>query len=211
MQSINNNCLGFKLAVNVPSSVEEFDQMAKKTGAALLSATMNVVYRSWNNQFRAAFASFIETQTGIKRLTEVVKNKDGSDKIDAEGNVVEKYTETEADYVDRAFAHLVHTEKKAATVEALQAAYAEDAQRIADGIAFDPSESEKAPAGPKKPAKKNLAIAEDLVKRGRLEEVAAKLAAYLGHPIEATVEAVALAIGEKAKVDAERAAAEFLA
>lgn len=210
MQTITNASLGFKLNLSVPSTVEEFDNLAKKEGACLTSATMNVVYRSWNNQFRAKFAEFIESATSIKRITEVVLGKDGQPKKDADGEVVEKYNETEAVYIDRVMAQLVH-DGKAATVEAALSSYAADAQRIADGIAFDPSETEKAPAGPKKPSKKYLAVAEEIEKRGRLAEMAEKLATYLGHAVDADLNSVALAIGEKVRVDAEKAANEFLA
>lgn len=206
MQNIVNSTLGFKVNVAVPSTVEEYDQLAGKAGAALESANMNVVYRSWNNQFREAMSDHLAAVTSIKRETEIVLNKDGSQKIDEETKQpVERYTETAADHVDRVFATLVK-DGKAASVEAATHAYSTDAQKIADSISFDPAERQPKATGPKKVAQKWIALATEIATRGEavVSALATKLSEKLGLPVEPTVESLARAIAE----DQRRIAAE---
>ena len=104
MVSKQVNTLGFELNVNVPDTIAEYDNLAKKQGAALESAVLNVLYRSVFAKFRQQFAEAVENNTGIERLTEPtgkkVKNEDGSES--SEDQV--RYTETEKVYFDRACA-----------------------------------------------------------------------------------------------------------
>lgn len=60
-----NKTLGFELSVTVPDSVEDFDKLAGKPGAALTEAINNVIYRGWNNDFRATFLERVEKETKV--------------------------------------------------------------------------------------------------------------------------------------------------
>lgn len=212
MKNITNNCLGFKVNVSVPESVDEFDKLAGKSGAALESATMNVVYRSWNNFFREKFSEHLAQATKIARKTEVVLDKENNPKKDDEGAEILRYTETAAEHVDHVFATLVK-EGKAADVASAQAAYAADAQLIADSITFDPAEREPASKGPKKVGKKWIEAATEAEARGILATAAEKLTAKLGYPVPADIPSVAAALAEKSRRDqaeADRKAREEL-
>lgn len=203
--------LGFNLNFNVPSTVEEYDTLAKKVGACLDSAVMNVIYRSVFAKFRSTFADAIENNTGITRLTEPTgkKVKDEAGNETAEDAV--RYTETEKKYFDRVCATLVQ-DKAFESVEAAAASFATLAQTTIDSIVFDPSESEAAPAGPKKLAKAYIAVAEKALAAGKLEALAETLATKLGNwKVEATVDSVARAVSEdqRRKREAQKLDTEY--
>ena len=191
--------LGFDLTYAVPATVHDYDHLAKKEGACLDSAVLNVIYRSVFAKFRSAFLDAVVNNTGIERPTEVVKNKDGTVKTEGEGDEkveVTRYVNTEKVDFDLICAKLVQ-EKKFASVEAAAASFKDLAQRTIDGIAFDPSETEKAPAGPKVVAATYTKIAQKASDTGKLESLAATLAAKLVNwKVEATVDSVARAISE---------------
>lgn len=211
MVSKQVNTLGFELNVNVPDTIAEYDNLAKKQGAALESAVLNVLYRSVFAKFRQQFAEAVENNTGIERLTEPtgkkVKNEDGSES--SEDQV--RYTETEKVYFDRACAELVRNGQFAST-EAAAASFASLAQETIGSIAFDPSESEKAPSGPKKVAKAYVTLAEKAAASGKLAALASQLGSKLGNwKVEATVDSVAKAIAEdqRRKREAQKLDAEY--
>ena len=211
MVSKQVNTLGFELNVNVPDNVAEYDNLAKKQGACLESAVLNVLYRSVFAKFRQQFAEAVENNTGIERLTEPtgkkVKNDDGSDSDEDQV----RYTETEKVYFDRACAELVKA-GQFSSVEAAAASFASLAQETIASIAFDPSESERQPAGPKKVAKAYTVLAEKAAAAGKLESLAAQLASKLGNwKVEATVDSVAKAIAEdqRRKREAQKLDAEY--
>lgn len=213
------NSLGYDLVIQVPETIHEYDTLAKKVGAALESAIMNVVYRGVNNKFRAAFALAVENNTGIERATVTVMKADGSGpKLDDDGEPITKYAkevDTEGKYLDLVFATLVaqkldengeETSTPFESVEAAAAAFAPLAQSIIagdgtennPGIAFDPTEKERVPGGPKKVAKAYIKLAEDAKAKGKLESLAQQLQDKLGAlwKVEATVESVARAVSE---------------
>jgi len=195
VQSVST--LGFELNYNVPSSVEEYDTLAKAVGACLESGINNVVYRSVLAKFRSKFSEALENNTGIKRKTELVLDKDGNPKKDEDGNEVERYVETEKDHFQRVCAELVKA-GSFASIEAAAASFHADAQSLIDTIVFDPSEPEKSSSGPKKVAKAYIAYATDMEKAGNLPILANKLREKLGSTwkIEDTVDSVARAIAE---------------
>jgi hypothetical protein len=211
MVSKQVNTLGFELNVNVPDNVAEYDNLAKKQGACLESAVLNVLYRSVFAKFRQQFAEAVENNTGIARLTEPtgkkVKNDDGTESDEDQV----RYTETEKVYFDRACAELVKS-GQFASVEAAAASFASLAQQTITSIAFDPSESEKTPSGPKKVAKAYTVLAEKAAAAGKLEALASQLASKLGNwKVEATVDSVAKAIAEdqRRKREAQKLDAEY--
>ena len=203
--------LGFNLNVSVPESIAEYDQLAKKSGAALESATLNVLYRSTFAKFRSQFATAVENNTGIDRLTEVVLGKDGQPKKDEDGSEVTRYVETEDKYFKRVLAQLV-TDGKFASVEAAAASFGQLAQDTIASIAFDPSEQEREPVQPKKVAKAYVTLAEKAQANGKLESLATSLATKLANwKVEATVDSVAKAIAEdqRRKREAQKLDAEY--
>lgn len=213
MVSKTVSSLGFDLSVNVPDTVEAYDTLAKKQGACLESAVLNVLYRSVFAKFRSAFADAVENNTGITRETEAVLGKDGQPKIDEETKEpVTRYTETEDKYFKRACAELVK-DGQFESVEAAAASFLSLAQSTIAGIAFDPSESERQPSGPKKIAKAYITLATQAQEKGKLDTLASQLQDKLGATwkVEATVDSVARAISEdqRRKREAQTLAGEY--
>mgnify|MGYP001305478137 CR=1 FL=1 len=208
MKETNINSLGFELKAQVPDSVEEYDNLAKKQGACLESAVNNVLYRSVLADFRAQFCEAVENNTGIKRATEPTgrksKNEDGTEED------ILRFTETEAVYFKRVCAELVsngtHT-----SVEAAAASFASLAQGIISNIVFDPSERERQPSQPKSVAKKYLNIAQEWVDAGQTERRVEQMRAKLGDTwkVEGTVESLARAIAEDQRRKAAAVKSEY--
>ena len=99
-----------------------------------------------------------------------------------------------------------------ASTEAAAASFASLAQETIGSIAFDPSESEKAPSGPKKVAKAYVTLAEKAAASGKLAALASQLGSKLGNwKVEATVDSVAKAIAEdqRRKREAQKLDAEY--
>ena len=63
----------------VPSSSEEYDEMAGEVGACLTSATDNAIYRGYLPKFREAFVTAVEAETGIARNFETKETKAGKE------------------------------------------------------------------------------------------------------------------------------------
>jgi len=211
MVSKQVNTLGFELNVNVPDSIGEYDSLAKKQGAALESAVLNVLYRSVFAKFRSQFAEAVENNTGIERETEPTGKKVKDENGNETGEDAVRFSETEKVYFDRVCAELVKSGKHA-SVEAAAASFAGLAQETIGSIAFDPSESEKAPTGPKKVAKAYVTLAEKAQAAGKLDALASQLASKLGNwKVEATVDSVAKAIAEdqRRKREAQKLDAEY--
>lgn len=166
MQTTQVRSLGYKaLPLSVPASVEEFDQLAKRSGAALDEANKNVIYRSTLAEFRDSFLhgydavkdeagnvvtdgfEGIEKRTGIERKTKVKK----PEVKDADGKVTQQevlaFDETEEDYYDRVLASLV-SKGDYASIDAARASFEPLAIQVLGSIAFDPSKTERK-AGPR--------------------------------------------------------------
>ena len=199
MQDLKAKSLGMDFTIQVPSSVEEFDQLAGREGATLDEAINNVLYRSFHAEFRPTFLhgseelgiEGIEKQTGIERRTKVVTPA----KTDEAGKVTEDeviaYDESEANYFKR-----VCAEKGVESTH-----FQPYAQEVASLLKFDPKKAPRQSSGPKKVAKQYLDAAAQIEKEGRLETSAANLQSKLSTPestwvVEATVESVARAISE---------------
>lgn len=210
MQDIKVNSLGYKeLVYSVPSSVEEFDRLAKAVGACLNEGIRNVLYRSSLASFRDGFLHGIaadgdkpeikglDALTGIERKSKVTKPevKDADGKITQEE--VTAWDEKEEEYANRVFATLA-SNGTFPSIDAARAAYAPHAQAVLTAIVFDPAKTERASAGPKKTPKTYLSIAEEIVKMaGDLATGIAKFEAKTGRKVaEATVEALARAVWE---------------
>jgi len=216
---IEVNSLGYALKHTVPSTVHEFDRLAGKEGAALDSAIYNVEYRGTLASFRENFVDWLANQTGIERPTEAVLNKDGTPALDEDKEPKYRYVNTEAKDEALIIATVakdgLQTESGLVTfasIEAVKAHFASDAQRHLDAIAFDPAESERKPTAPKKVAKQYVTLAQSAHDKGTIVAFAAKLAEILGDwKVEPTVDSVAKAIAEdqRRKREAKNLSAEY--
>jgi len=176
------NSVGVVARFNVPETIEEFDQSAKRAGAVLDEAIDNIAYRTCLAEFREALVSKLE------EATEIIRTSVNTDKKDRDGDPVVKYTETEQQYVKRVMATGLIT--------------IEEVQKIADAIStsivFDASARERKAPTPKKTNKKWLAIAQAIIDKGdkAVGHVSQKLAKSLGHPVGGSLEELAKAIAE---------------
>lgn len=210
MQTSSVKCLSHSnLNYDVPSSVEEFDRLAGREGAALDEANKNVLYRAVLNQARYAYLhgldedkekgtpaiEGLEQLTGVERATKVTKPevKDADGKITQEE--VTAWDETESNYEQRVFATLV-SEGKFPSVDAAIANYRELMQNVLNALNFDPKKQERQSAGPKKTPKMYIGIADALIERcaGSVEDAVARFNAKTGLSIPATKEALAKGI-----------------
>lgn len=200
MKQIQVKCLGIRYPHEVPETTEEYDALAGKQGAALESATSNVIYRSSNAVFRRELASLVEDSTGIERKTEQtgtktvkVKGEDG-EVTETEEPIVE-YSETEKTYFDR-----VCDELGLETEEAKQAKFADEIEQAAAKATFDPTQREASAGGKSRRAKKRYRTFVETVLEEKGEEVFENLRASLSDKLEREIpaesEAVALAMQE---------------
>lgn len=137
MKQVNIPSCGVQCRVSVPESVEEFDTLAKRTGACLDEAINNVIYRGVLADFRDALVTAVIGKTGIARTSEPEKN--GKKKED--GSPVMVFTESEGKYLDRAVS-------ASGLSEADFQAIADEVCGSVDAsgqpvITFDPSERER--------------------------------------------------------------------
>lgn len=213
MQSATIRCLSFNdLSYSVPSTVEEFDKLAQRSGAALDEANKNVLYRAVLNQARYGFLHGIEEvkdgenviqsvivgleeSTGIERKTKVTKPevKDADGKITQEEVTI--WAETESDFEDRVYATLVK-DGKFPSIEAAAASYRSLMQDVLNALPFDPKKQERQTSGPKKTPKTYFGIADALIERcaGNVEDAVARFNAKTGQSIDANRDALAKAI-----------------
>lgn len=176
------------LPVLVPESVEEFDLLAKKPGAALDEAIANVIYRGFLAEFRGEFVSDLEDVL-IKEFPEHAELKrktikTGKTKKLADGTEEEvlKYDEAELEYVRRALGVLA-TLRNVPVVEisafqSLADAVLAKTEEVDDGnggkitvplIRFNPLRNEPKERGPKVVPKMYIKAAEGIIAAGKVE------------------------------------------
>lgn len=169
MKKTEYSSLGLKVNFLTPETVDEFDKLAGKAGACLAEGTNNIVYRVSLAEFRDTFLhGRKESKTvvdgkevvlpaikGIDDLTGIARKelpvlKDGKPVV-KDGVAVTAYDpeDSEAKYFKRVCA------EKGVEPASFQA----HADLVAAAIAFDPSATERAPAGPKKLAQKYKDVA----------------------------------------------------
>lgn len=185
MKNATVSSLGFDLNKQVPESVAEYDQLARRPNAALEDAVDSCLYRGTFAEFRSLFLHGcdeddsgpalvgVDKQTGIDRLTKVTKN--------AKGEEVEVWDESEAVYWKRVVAT-----KFGGDIEAAVREFQSHAQAAMDRAAFDPSVKERKAAGPKTIAKTYIAIAKQAVADGKGQRLADLLAGHLGRAVALT-------------------------
>jgi hypothetical protein len=171
---------GFEITLHVPSSIEIYDKLAKKTGQCLQDAILNTVYRGSLAEFRGNFCEAVEKETQIARKTKPTGKKD------SEGADIEVYDETEGEYFNRVLAESGKTREHFTPL----------ANTIASAIVFDPSATERKAPGPKKVAKAYIAAAQTLIDKGAAHAAAAKLSSLLGREVLPTLESLSGAISE---------------
>lgn len=173
----------------IAESIEEFDKLAGKEGAALAQANKQELYHGSFADIRSKVAELLKKE-GHER--EAVSTEDRTT-VDEEGNettesVVTKW-ETEAKFFDRICAE---QGVEPSHFEAL-------IQKAADSVPFDPSVKERS-AKAKKVGKTHLEAAQTIADQGALETVAEKLAEKLDIEIDVSnpdtaIENLARAIG----------------
>lgn len=104
MKNNKVSMLGLELLVAVPETIEEFDTLAGKPGAALASAIANEIYRGVLTEARSEFCGLLEDYSGIPRATK--ESGRTRKKDDGSTEPVLVFAETEADYVKRVIAEL---------------------------------------------------------------------------------------------------------
>jgi hypothetical protein len=216
------------ISYNIPESVEEFDQNAKRVGACLDEACTNIILRANNAVYRDGFLhgfsvtepdpadptkfvqrviyAGLEAETGIVRATTErelqSKNADGSAKTTT------VFAESEETYWKRVRAQLVANGTYANDAEVL-AHYTPIANEIAAAIPFDASETERKAPQPKTASKELLATAQQIIDAGKAEKVAKYLGKKLGREVGLTVDALALAMRDDLRAEEEVKKAKF--
>lgn len=157
-----NTTLDCTFPVKVPSTADEFDQMAGRKGACVEEAIRNIIYRSVNHEFRAKLCAKLEEHTGIPRETKTVGEGDSART---------EYTETEKKYKARLILN-GHVDQEKCQIFA---------NEIAKEIKFDPSPTKRR-GGPTKEIQVAAESILNAIEMGQStpDIVSAKIAAKLG-------------------------------
>jgi len=209
--------LGYEISVLVPSTVEQYDKLAGRSGSCLESAVMNVIYRSVLAEFRDTFTEKLAAATGIERRTVdtgkkrkvKTENADGSITETEEAILVWDDTDSEAQFTKRVIATLMS--RNGTSEEETYASFQELASSVAAGILFNPAERVAASAGPKKIAKQYLDAATAIIAKGAAEAVAAKLSALLNRAVASDLNSLAAAISDDQRRKAKELANSYTA
>lgn len=159
--------LGLKVNIKgIPTTAEEFDELAKRQNACLDEAVKNTLYRGTYSDIREELCEKIAEVHGIAR-----KMKPGKVRTDGTPGA-EVPDETEADYIARAAARLDEAEGLNADNGKGVARF----QPIADelDVTFDPSAKERK-AGEGRIAKVYLEAADTILASGKAQNAVDKL------------------------------------
>lgn len=188
MKEVRYPTLGkLTLPTLIYDSIEEADTAAGKVGAVLESANDNWHYRGSAATGRDIITEFLEEETNIERQSEPLKNKDGSPKLDKEGNQVFQYTEKQTKYVDRV------CQAKGWTTEAGEPDLSQFQSKIDElcrnlpgengtvsALAVDSKARERKPTAPKKLAAKYLEGAKRIVAGTKWDKFVKDAEKFLG-------------------------------
>lgn len=190
MNRISVSTLGFDLTREVPSTVDEYNALApKRTNPVLEDAVDNILYRNTFADFRSKFLDALEKQTGIGRINH--------------GTEEEPQWESDARFMKRIIAQQV---MDGSTEAAFRASVLPLAQQCMDAAPFNPAERESTGTGPTI-GKRDLALAAQVIKDGKANVVASKLAGILGRDVAVDEKSLARAIADNRRALA--AAAEL--
>jgi hypothetical protein len=209
MQNVTVNTLDFDLNYSVPETPEEFDQRAKQQGACVKEASNNVLYRVTFAEFRDLYTERLEKETGIERLTKVVKPEQRNEAGEITQEEVVAWDESEKKYANRVYAQLV-ADGKFPTIEAARASFLPLAQKTIDSIPFDPSVAERT-SGPKKTPKTYVEVAQAIIDQGGAEKAATKLSGLLGRAVTPDLDSLARAVWDDQKRQKAQLAAGYAA
>lgn len=100
--------LGLVAPIEVPTTVAEFDKLAKREGACLEEAVNNVIYRGVLAQLRDVFlhgqdedkAAGQPAFAGFEQVTKVARKTKPTGRKDKDGAEILTYDETEAEYFE---------------------------------------------------------------------------------------------------------------
>ena len=174
METKQFKSLDLQWPLSIPTTVEEYDELAKRPGACLADAIQQTVYHSTLGDVRARFCEVLDEDLR-KQGIEVPWD---SGKKDSEG---ESILLNEGAWINKV---LATTGKKITDFSHLQALVLEDrilkdekgAESIVEGVRFDPSGATRK-GGPPKVSKKALAAANEIITKAgkRAKEIASKL------------------------------------
>ena len=160
--------LGHQFRINVPSSVEENDKLAKREGATLKAAVDHEVFHGTLGDIREAFCELIEEASGIKRMEVTTDNADGS-----EGKTTKESPAT--------FYNRVCAEKD---LNPTSEPFAEQAKRLSVGgdkeVPYDPSATERKAGKPPKLPNEYRIFAAQLIESKQIPLFAKRYAKVCG-------------------------------
>lgn len=223
MKQVQITSLGLKLNTNVPETAAEYDQLAKKENACVDSAVNNTLYRSTLAEFRYNFLhglkpvgiegdeNYVPGLLGVEETTGIERRTRETGKFKGEGESKEAvivWDETEGDFFKRVCAELVKADSHA-SIDAAMLSFAPLGQQHLDAIPFDPSETERKEAGPKKIAKVYVDTAQKLIDAGKAESAAAKLSELLKITVTPDLGGLSAAIAEDQRRKKLAVAAEY--
>lgn len=132
MATYETNTLGYKIKLNGPGSVEEYDKKGGKDGLCLEDAVDNTIYRSTLPDVQDKFGEYLESMFGKRQVnveaTEAAKKR--SKTPDKVKDTLETWTR-------------FHNRVTAGLDDAAKAELQTKIQEIADGIEVDPSPSKR--------------------------------------------------------------------
>lgn len=165
---------GLKFTCATPTTVDEFDKLAKKVGTCLADAVSNVWYRGVFPKAWDALAKILATKYSIAR--KMKPRADGGK--DAAGKPIMVDAESDQQYVDRVAA------EKDVAVTTFQSII--DAE-INPKLVFDPSATERKPGAEPGPGKANLALATTYLADPKVcAKVVKNIEKALGHKVALT-------------------------
>lgn len=141
MATYKTSSLGYDLNFSGPDTIEEYDKLAGKSGAALEDAVFNEIYRGTLPEWGDKWATELKALTKIERAvnTTATEKARAAAKDDEARAKVKDVLETVKSYDLRVKAAVASGSVDGVTLDDLKAS----AQRIADGVAVNPAPTRK--------------------------------------------------------------------
>lgn len=201
MDTVKLKSLGMEGDGQEPSTVEEFDAIAKKSGTCLQRAREYVRFHVTLDELRDLFLHGRKGEpaadgkpevaeiVGVEDLTGIARNttpvlKDGMPVV-RDGEVVTKSCETEGDYFKRVVAQLV-TDGKFPNEEDAKASFQSLYDTVIAAVGFPASASEHKASAPKKLAAKYKVSAAMAIAVGTVDKINANQLSQIGKSFTAT-------------------------
>lgn len=202
MEEVKLKSLGMEGTGQEPSTVEEFDTIARKPGTCLTRAREYVRFHITLGEIRDVFLHGadtvaatdttparpkivgVEELTGIARNTKPVLDKEGKPKL-ADGEPVTEFDETQGKYFDRVVATLVKDGKYSTEEEAL-ASFQSLFDEVITYVGFPAAKAESKAKAPAKLAAKYKVAAAKVIAKGTTESVNSNQLAKIGKTFTAS-------------------------